>query len=228
MAADDAGRDDWLLRGTTDPREVAERYDEWAESYDGDLASWSYRAPGVVAEAVVTRHPDARSVVDVGCGTGLVGTALRARGCSARIVGLDISQASLRVARGTGAYDVLTLADLQQPLDVPDNAVDALVCAGVMSYLPDVEAVWREFARVVRAGGLVVVTQREDLWEPRGCQDVVDRLAADGVWTALDIGGPAPYLPQATGGMAELGCYYLTARVTAGGAGSGAVRRRAV
>jgi hypothetical protein len=31
-----------------------------------------------------------------------------------------------------------------------------LVCAGVMTYLPDVEAVWREFARVVRAGGLVV------------------------------------------------------------------------
>ncbi|HMD12271.1 MAG TPA: hypothetical protein VKG90_08050, partial [Marmoricola sp.] len=67
MAADEASRDDWLLEGTTDPREVADRYDEWAESYDEDLASWSYRAPGVVAETVVTRQPDARSVLDVGC-----------------------------------------------------------------------------------------------------------------------------------------------------------------
>jgi ubiquinone/menaquinone biosynthesis C-methylase UbiE len=214
MAVDEGSRDDWLLQGTTDPREVADRYDEWAESYDDDLVSWSYQAPAVIAEIVATRQPDARSVLDVGCGTGLVGKALRARGCAARIVGLDISQTSLRVAHQTGAYDSLEPADLQQPLDVEDNGVDVLVCAGVMTYLPDVEAVWREFARVVRSGGLVIATQREDLWEPRGCQAVIDRLATDGVWTPLDISGPAPYLPQASGGMAEIGCYYLTARIT--------------
>lgn len=212
MGADETPRD-WLIQGTTDPGEVADRYDEWAESYDDDLDSWSYQAPGVVAETVVTRQPDARSVLDVGCGTGLVGTALRARGCAARIVGLDISQASLRIAHRTDAYDRLERADLQQPLDVEDNSVDVLVCAGVMTYLPDVDAVWREFARVVRPGGIVVVTQREDLWEPRACQDVIDRLATEGVWTPLDVTGPAPYLPQAIGGLAGLGCYYVLARV---------------
>lgn len=213
MAADGTPRDDWLLKGTTDPGEVADRYDEWAESYDDDLVSWSYQAPGVVAESVVTRQPDARSVLDVGCGTGLVGKALRARGCAARILGLDISEASLRIAQQTGAYDRLERADLQQPLDVEDDGVDALVCAGVMTYLPDVEAVWREFARVVRPGGLVVTTQREDLWGPRRCQEVIDRLAMQGVWTPLDISGPDPYLPQAAGDMAALGCYYVLARV---------------
>lgn len=212
MGADETPRD-WLLEGTTDPAEVADRYDEWAESYETDLESWSYQAPGVVAETVVTRHPDARSVLDVGCGTGLVGKALRARGCEARLVGLDISQASLRIARRTDAYDALERADLQQPLDVEDNGVDALVCAGVMTYLPDVEAVWREFARVVRPGGTVVVTQREDLWEPRRCPEVIDRLATDDVWTPLDVHGPAPYLPQASGGLAGLGCYYVVAQV---------------
>ena len=215
MAADEGPGDDWLLRGTADPREVAARYDDWAESYDADLASWSYEAPAVVAETIVTRQPDARSVVDVGCGTGLVGKELRARGCAARITGLDISRTSLQVARRTGAYDTLVPADLRQPLDVEDDSVDVLVCAGVMTYLPDVEAVWREFARVVRSEGLVVVTQREDLWGPRSCQDVIDRLTADGLWTPLDISGPAPYLPQAGGGLAALGGYYVTARIHA-------------
>ena len=92
-----------------------------------------------------------------------------------------------------------------------------LVCVGVMTYLPDVEAVWREFARVVRSGGLVVVTQREDLWEPRRCQEVVDRLATEGLWTPLDVSGPAPYLPEAIGGLAELGGYYVTARISTPG-----------
>jgi predicted TPR repeat methyltransferase len=213
MGADETARDDWLLQGTADPGEVADQYDAWAESYDDDLASWAYQAPAVVAETVVTRLPDARSVLDVGCGTGLVGQALRARGCGARIVGLDISQESLRIARRTDAYDALERADLQRPLDVEDDGVDALVCAGVMTYLPDVEAVWREFARVVRPGGVVVVTQREDLWEPRRCQEVVDRLAAEGAWKPLDVSGPAPYLPQAFDGLADLGCYYLSARI---------------
>ncbi len=214
MATDDTSRDDWLIRGATDPGEVASRYDQWAEGYDDDLASWSYQAPAVVAETVVTRQPDARSVLDVGCGTGLVGKALRARGYVGRLAGLDISQASLRVARQTGVYDRLETADLQQPLDVEDDSVDVVVCAGVMTYLPDVEAAWREFGRVVRPGGLIVATQREDLWEPRRCQQIIDQLATDGVWTPLDVNGPAPYLPHASAGMAEQGCYYLTARIT--------------
>ena len=181
---------EWLQQGTSDPREVADRYDAWARSYDDDLASWSYQAPEVVAETVVTRHPTAGSVLDVGCGTGLVGRALRARGFAGQILGLDISDASLEIARQRGAYDSLERADLQRRLALEEDSVDAVVCVGVMTYLPEVEAVWREFARVARPGGVVVVTQRDDLWHTRECQAVVDRLQDEGVWTPLEITGP--------------------------------------
>jgi predicted TPR repeat methyltransferase len=214
MVPDPVPVGDWLHQGTSDVREVADRYDEWAQSYDDDLTSWSYQAPAVVAETVVTRQPVADSVLDVGCGTGLVGRALRARGFAGKLSGLDISHASLDLARQSGAYDSLEQADLQQQLDVEDDSVDAVVCVGVMTYLPDVEAVWREFARVARSGGLVVATQREDLWPARECQAVVDRLQDEGVWTPIEITGPAPYLPDGYGGTPAVGCYYLTALVT--------------
>src|SRR4051794_15139674 len=147
---------DWLDAGPSDPAVVAQRYDEWAQSYDEDLAAWSYQAPAVVADAVLTRRSTADSVLDVGCGTGLVGRALRSRGFAGRLLGVDISEASLAMARETGAYDELEPADLQQRLAFDDDSVDAVVCVGVMTYLPDVEAVWREFARVTRPQGLVV------------------------------------------------------------------------
>ncbi len=214
MAPDAVPISDWLQRGTSEPREVADRYDEWAERYDDDLASWSYQAPTVVAEIVTARRPEAGSVLDVGCGTGLVGRALRSGGFTGRLHGLDISRASLEIARQGGAYDTLEHADLQQRLAVSDDGVDAVVCVGVMTYLPEVEAVWRELARVVRPGGLVVATQREDLWHTRGCQAVVERLQVDAVWKAVDITGPARYLPQGYGGTPEVGCYYLTALVS--------------
>src|SRR3954454_9118827 len=185
--APDAGIGDWLHQGTSDPHEVAGRYDEWAKSYDDDLESWSYQGPSVVADAVVSRQPDAGVVLDVGCGTGLVGRTLRARGFAGRLLGLDISDSSIEVARQSGAYDTVEHADLQQPLPFEDDAVDALVCVGVMTYLPEVEAVWRGVAGVVRPGGLVVVTQREDICPERNCQALVDRLRDQGAWTPLEI-----------------------------------------
>jgi predicted TPR repeat methyltransferase len=149
----------------------------------------------------------------VGCGTGLVGRALRSRGFAGELFGLDISQASLAIAEESGVYASLDQADLQQRLPVDDDSVDVVVCVGVMTYLPDVEAVWREFTRVARPGGLVVATQREDLWQPRDCQAVIDRLKDEGAWTPLQITGPAPYLPEGYGGTPEVGCYYLAALV---------------
>jgi len=214
MAADEVPDDDWLIQGNADPHEVAEHYDRWADTYEGDLDSWSYQAPTVAADTVLARDPRPGSVLDIGCGTGLVGKTLRAKGYPGRLTGLDISQASLRLAQQSGAYDAVQPADLQQRLPLDDDAVDALVCVGVMTYLVDVEAVWREFARVVGPQGHVVVTQREDLWEPRHCQDVIDRLEAEGVWTSLDVHGPAPYLPDSTGALGGLGCYYVVATVT--------------
>src|SRR5690242_17029495 len=101
MDADEVPISDWLDQGTSDPREVADRYDEWAQGYDDDLAAWSYQAPAVVAETVVSRHPEAGWALDVGCGTGLVGRALRERGFTGQLRGLDISQASLEVAQQT-------------------------------------------------------------------------------------------------------------------------------
>lgn len=215
MADDADSLDDWLLKGAEDPREVAARYDAWARRYDADLGAWSYQAPAVVAQTVVTRRPDATAVLDVGCGTGLVGQALRAEGYAGALTGLDISEESLAIARETGAYAALEPADLQQPLPVGDGGADAVVCVGVMTYLPDVEATWRELTRATRGGGLVVVTQREDLWESRRCQAVVDRLVGEGLWGAVEVSDPAPYMPEADNDLAGLGCRYLVAEVAA-------------
>lgn len=205
--------DDWLVTGGESVDDVAEHYDAWASSYERDLDAWSYRAPARVARSVVAHRPDAAQVLDVGCGTGLVGAALRAAGSQAEITGLDVSEASLRVAAASGVYAALHPADLQQPLELPDDSVDVVVCVGVLTYLPATEAVWRELVRVTRPGGIVALTQREDLWGPRDCQAILDRLASEGAWTPVEVDGPAPYLPDADGSLAGLGAYYVVAEV---------------
>lgn len=206
--------DEWLLRGSADVGEVTSYYDGWAAAYDRDLADWAYMAPDVAASELLEHGVDLARVLDAGCGTGLVGQALRRAGYAGELVGVDVSAESLRIADATSAYDGTAVADLQQGVQYGDDAFDALICVGVMTYVPDVERCWREFARVVRPGGVVVVTQREDLWEERRCAAVIDALAADGSWTPISVSEARPYLPGNDDYADRIGVHYVVARVS--------------
>ncbi len=135
MALDDVPNGDWLHQGTSDPDEVSNRYDEWAEGYDDDLTAWSYQAPPWSRRASSRADPQVRR-----------STSGAAPGSSAGHCGHGGSRVR------SGAYDSVEHADLQQRLPVEGDSVDALVSVGVMTCLPDVEAVWRELARVTRRG----------------------------------------------------------------------------
>ena len=185
-----------LRSASTDPAEVRALYDAWADRYDGDLDAWDYRTPRDVAELLRDAQPDAARVLDVGCGTGRSGHALRAAGFGS-IVGCDISPNALAHAEATGAYEAVVEVDLQKlPTPFSDDAFDALCCVGVLTYLPDTEAALREFFRLVRAGGTVVFSQREDMWAERDCAELIDRLVAEGACEALHVSKPLPYLPK--------------------------------
>lgn len=188
-------RPSWLRQAHHDPAAVAEVYDTWADGYDADLADWDYRAPDLTVAGLERAGPPAGPVLDVGCGTGLVGRRLVEAGFD-DLAGIDLSARSLEIAAATGHYRDLQQADLQaDPIPHPDDRFAALVCVGVMTYLPDTEATVREFCRVVRPGCPVLFTQRTDLWAERGCQGVLDRLAADGRVRIESVSEPLPYLP---------------------------------
>ncbi|MBL6955058.1 MAG: class I SAM-dependent methyltransferase [Alphaproteobacteria bacterium] len=201
----------WLKQGSTASGEVAKTYDDWAASYDVTLADWDYRAPKQAADLLAARMPPASAVLDAGCGTGLVGAALRAAGFTGPIDGLDISPSSLQEAEKSGIYRSLDTANLQAPpLDIPNNTYNALVCIGVLTYVPDTEGVLREFTRLVRSGGVIVISQRDDLFMERGFADAVQGLASAGLLTDFAISEPQPYLPDNPDFGAAIGVIYVT------------------
>ena len=93
-SAEGSVADGKLRRASTDPVDVRALYDAWADRYDGDLDAWDYRTPADVAALLRDAQPDAACVLDVGCGTGRAGRALRAAGF-ASIVGCDLSPGAL-------------------------------------------------------------------------------------------------------------------------------------
>ena len=64
------------------------------------------------------------------------------------LTGLDMSEASLAVARTKEVYSELGTADLNQALAFGDNSVDGVLCVGVLSYVR-AEPLLREWKRVI-------------------------------------------------------------------------------
>ena len=111
-------------------------YDDWAESYDsGFAASKGYDYPRLIAEYFVGRvSPDQSPVLDIGCGTGLVGVSLREEGWSSKLTGVDISQGMLEVAERKKVYEKLICADLSDTLQLPQSHFGGMISAGTFTH----------------------------------------------------------------------------------------------
>ena len=134
-------------------------------------------------------------MLDAGCGTGLAGAALAAEGFR-NITGLDISAESVKLALGRGVYESVHEGDLQQPLPFADKSFDALTCVGVLTYVEEVSATFRDFCRLVRPSGHIVFTSRDDLYFERNYDALTASLVQAGSWRELHRSAPGPYLPN--------------------------------
>ncbi len=107
-------------------------YDDWAASYDAEIAENGYATPRRCAEALAGFAADKSApVLDFGCGTGLSGLALRAAGCDV-IDGLDLSENMLDQARAKGIYRSLDLIGPDDPLPFAPGAYAAIAAIGVI------------------------------------------------------------------------------------------------
>jgi predicted TPR repeat methyltransferase len=192
---------------------VLKYYDDWADAYDADLTKWRYDAP--VQAALMLREDlmPADVVLDAGCGTGLCGKALRSAGFSI-VDGIDLSHRSLEIANRSEAYRFLYAVDMQQrPFPIETDTYDGLMCVGVMTYLPDSGGTLREFGRMVKPGGTIVVTQRSDLLIERNFEAELKALSTAGVFDHVQVSEPRPYLPENEEFAEKLLVHYVKCRV---------------
>ncbi|MEH6528252.1 MAG: methyltransferase domain-containing protein [Sneathiella sp.] len=185
-----------LKDGSTNSAAIAAYYDEWAETYDATLKNWDYQAPDDAATILCEYLKSGNDVLDVGCGTGMFDKAM-SRQLDCRIEGIDISAASLEIAEKNGKYDRLQRHDLQTtPLPVTDNAFDAAVCVGVMTYIEEAADLLADLCRVVRPGGYILFTQRDDRWVEKNFDSLMDKFEERRLWAPLKVSKAKPYLPK--------------------------------
>ena len=141
-------------------REIDARdgYARWAASYESDhnplIAVEEPHAAELLAGLSVT------AALDAGAGTGRHALALARRGIP--VVALDQSPEMLAAVERTAQQENLqvetVVASLHGPLPLPDRRFDLVICALVLTHVPELSRAIGEFARVLRPGGYLLVT----------------------------------------------------------------------
>jgi SAM-dependent methyltransferase len=128
-------------------------------SYDEEMGPYTF---GPFAQELATCLPDGFTgeLLELACGTGLVTRALRRRMApGARLVATDLSPAMLAYARERLHGEAVEWREadaMRLPFD--DGAFDALVCGFGLMFLPDRQAALREWRRVLRGHGQLLLT----------------------------------------------------------------------
>lgn len=150
---DESGAADRGSSRTKREYDIRSGYRLWSETYDRAVRLAPVEEPALLS--LIDDLPDGSRVLDAGCGTGRYSAHLQARGHS--VVGVDLSPDMLARARQK-LPDVDFLEGQLDALPVEDAAFDAAVCALTLVHLPDLDVAAREFARILRPGGKLLIS----------------------------------------------------------------------
>jgi len=183
------------------PDRLAQYYDAWAGTYDADLTADGYGLPPMMVQLARKFRPPTTDVVvlDVGCGTGLVGAELTAAGYRT-IDGIDLSPKMIEVARARNIYRTLTAGvDITQPIPIElHDTADIVTIAGVFTVghvppeaLPNVTC-------MARPNGLIIVSARDAYYEATNFEQVSADLVASGACELVHWVERGPYTMDST------------------------------
>lgn len=142
---------------TRDPIQIREMFNQVAARYDfanhllsaGMDYTWRKRT----AETAALLNP--RKLLDVATGTGDLALAIQRRSPEVEVVGCDFSSGMLEIAKRKGVRETVIADAMALPFG--DGTFDVLTIAFGLRNVADRSAALREFSRVLRQGGRLLV-----------------------------------------------------------------------
>ena len=139
-------------------------FDQFAADYDERMRSrLGYAAPEILRDlcSLLLGPPRGKlDILDLGCGTGLSGTAFAA--FAKHLVGVDLSPGMLAKAKARSIYDELIVSDIES-LPPTLTGFDLVIAADVLVYVGDLAGTFAEvYARLKPDGLWAFTTEKAD------------------------------------------------------------------
>lgn len=166
---------------TGKPPDAVAYHGQLAEGWDQRYRKRSFKArEAVLVECLQGRDLTGSAWIDAGCGTGTLSRLLAERGC--RVLGVDAAAEMVEAAgQQASSLDGSLTVKFEKVgtiarLPVMSSSCDGVLCSSVLEYVSDVDACLKEFARVLRPGGLLLVSVPNRLSMVRRTQAGCHRL----------------------------------------------------
>ena len=138
-------------------RQYIERtFDEFAHNFEHTLGRLQYGVPQQIGDCLshLALAEASLDVLDLGCGTGLVGQHIQPFIRS--LTGVDLSDAMLEQAAEKRIYDKLVKCDIAEFLRNAENGYDLISCADTFIYIGRLDEVLRLIYRNLKPGGRLI------------------------------------------------------------------------
>ena len=162
-------------------------YKEWAPAYDHDNDNLLGTVSQPLSVQIFQEYIKDKllRIIDVGCGTGLVGVELEKGGFS-NFDGIDISQEMIDIAKQR-SYSKLLIGSLNDSLPCENNEYDAALCVGVFTHGHVSSDRLDELVRIVKSGGIICFTVNEGVYDSYGFDSKIKNLESTNIWKILEI-----------------------------------------
>jgi len=141
-----------------------EVYNEWANNYDEYVKSLNYKGPKELVSKVfsnIEALPAKFSILDFGCGTGLVGEEIVKLKLNCLIDGIDISDKMIEIANSKNIYNKIYNINLHNEEFIEDKKYDIIVSSGVFLEGHANFNVIDKLSPLLKKDGMIVVTIRD-------------------------------------------------------------------
>ena len=150
----------------TAPREHVENlFDEYSQKFEASLVNkLEYKVPKLITDILIKRNnkESLGSVLDLGCGSGLLGAEIRDH-CF-QLEGIDLSSKMLDLAKQKNVYDKLSHLDIVEYLSSNPLDFDYYIALDVFIYVGDLTEIFRLLkSRNKKPGHFVFSTEHTEL-----------------------------------------------------------------
>ena len=150
--------------------------DIWSAS--SDYRTWYQTNDEVETIVRLLDLGDARTLVDVGCGNGAFSIAAARANPYCKVRAFDALESAIAQCKSAAADLGADRFEVGQAwaesLPLPDACADRILCRAVLHHVADVSAAYREMARVLKPGGLLLLQMPGNYWGKRWSQFISD------------------------------------------------------
>jgi len=155
-----------------DKHQVAQEFTQWSNSYDRSILQWLLFGPS--HRVLIRRIRDVAGdrplkMLDVGCGTGVFASKVRAALPHVEVCGVDLVPEMLRKGQPRWRLDpghVFPVRGDSERLPFGSRTFDIVTCANSFHHYPHQERAIAEMRRVLGFGGRLMIIDgyRDSLW----------------------------------------------------------------